>query len=211
MKQETAVARGAAHTVQSVCRRAAHAVSHDGDRTAAGAGGALFAAAGCAIIGEASQAQRSAPSPTTDSVGRGGTNDITTMPTSTQPTPSHACVLVVPPLLPGASIIRPGKQQSRRAGSPSTPRSLRVALARNTLCVVLVWVSMAGGCRQQPAARRMAGGSSLLLAALAKGPAAGGDGDIDWRGGVFQPCADVRQNLRTPLCACWQPFSCFAL
>jgi hypothetical protein len=121
------------------------------------------------------------------------------MPTSTQPTPSHACVLVVPPLLQGASIIRPGKQQSRRAGSPSTTRSLRVALARNTLCVVLVWVSMAGGCRQQPAARRMAGGSSLLLAALAKGPAAGGDGDIDWRGGVFQPCADVRQNLRTPL------------
>jgi hypothetical protein len=132
------------------------------------------------------------------------------MPTSTQPSPSHACVLVVPPLLQGASIIRPGKQQSRRAGSPSTTRSLRVALARNTLCVVLVWVSMAGGCRQQPAARRMAGGSSLLLAALAKGPAAGGDGDIDWRGGVFQPCADVRQNLRTPLVwvsmagGCWQ-------
>jgi hypothetical protein len=77
------------------------------------------------------------------------------MPTSTQPSPSHACVLVVPPLLQGASIPRPGKQQSRRARSRSTPRSMFVWRWNSHLCVLAL--SRAGGCWQQPALRRMAG------------------------------------------------------
>ena len=88
---------GACHT-QFRCEGARHAVSHDGDRTAAGAGGArsallLLAAAGSECKKALRPRSRTALGAVADfrlRRSRGDTCDITSMPTSTQPTPYPA-------------------------------------------------------------------------------------------------------------------------
>ena len=98
----------------------------------------------------------------------------------------------------------PGQARSRAV--PDLHRAACCSGEEQTLCVVLMWVSRAGGCRQQPAARRMAA-AAVSFQQCSRRCGRWRRWRPDWRGSVFQPRAD-RQKLRTPRRACWQPFSC---